>query len=181
MDFAEEIDRSLERITEEDLKKLAVIASNERQVFLRRNSRYRDCKLLCVALCQGAGLHYIDGKNGVKDFEVWTFYERVQQVPDFPARRIMHHDFGPSKFGRHPADSGYEGRRVDLLGRSIHVTGTNPIEAIRKYLSQARTKSARLLAKKAVVLIEPDYLIGTQVWPLQREPQAQSRPRTSCS
>ena len=26
------------------------------------------------ALCQGAALHYVDAKNGVKDFDVWSFY-----------------------------------------------------------------------------------------------------------
>jgi hypothetical protein len=30
--------------------------------------------LVCVALCQGAALHFVDGENGVKDFDVWTFY-----------------------------------------------------------------------------------------------------------
>jgi hypothetical protein len=25
-------------------------------------------------LCQGAALHYLDGRTGVKDFDVWSFY-----------------------------------------------------------------------------------------------------------
>lgn len=166
MSLGEESERSYAKITEEDLKRLAVIAANDRQVFVHRYSQYKHCRLLCVVLCQGAGLHYIDGKNGVKDFDVWTFYEREQHAPDFPARRLAQYDFGESKFGRNPADKGYLGRRVDVLGRSIQVTVRNPIEAIREYLSQGRTKSARLLAKKAVVLIEPDFLVGTQAWPL---------------
>ena len=25
-------------------------------------------------LCQGAALHYVNGRNGVKDFDVWSIY-----------------------------------------------------------------------------------------------------------
>jgi hypothetical protein len=34
-----------------------------------RGRLYAD-RLFAVALCQGAALHYIDGKNGVKDLDV---------------------------------------------------------------------------------------------------------------
>jgi hypothetical protein len=30
-------------------------------------------RLLCRALCQGAALHYVNEKNGVKDFDIWSF------------------------------------------------------------------------------------------------------------
>ena len=29
------------------------------------------------ARCQGAALHYVNERNGVKDFDVWSFYARV--------------------------------------------------------------------------------------------------------
>jgi len=31
-------------------------------------------RLLGRALCQGAALRYVNGSNGVKDFDVWSFY-----------------------------------------------------------------------------------------------------------
>jgi len=36
-------------------------------------------------LCQGAALHYVNGKNGVKDFGVWSFYAQHDDWP-FPPR-----------------------------------------------------------------------------------------------
>jgi hypothetical protein len=66
--------RSSAEITLDDLRSLAEIAAADRaDRFLRRPrwGGYAD-RVLCVALCQGAALHYIDGKNGVKDFDVYT-------------------------------------------------------------------------------------------------------------
>ena len=70
---------------------------------------------------------------------------------------VSHEDFGESKFGRNPNDSAsYRGRRVDLIGRTIDCkVGADPIQSLRMYLSEGRTRSARELARKAVVLIEP--------------------------
>src|ERR1700674_4794123 len=73
------------------------------------NPSYEGAKILCVALCQGAALHYIGREHGIKDFDLWTFYERAQQIPDFPSRRLKQYNFGESKFGRHPADERYVG------------------------------------------------------------------------
>jgi hypothetical protein len=58
------------------LKLAAIAAEAEAGLFARRPQgagRYAG-RLLCRALCQGAALHYLDGKNGVKDFDVWSFY-----------------------------------------------------------------------------------------------------------
>lgn len=115
-----EIERSSETITAEDLTRLAAIAAKDRASFFSRYPRYKDAKVLCVALCQGAALHYINGENGIKDFDVWTFYEQIKQTPDFPPRRLTQYDFGESKFCKHPLDENYLGRRVDVIGRSIH-------------------------------------------------------------
>ena len=52
-------------------------------------------RLLCRALCQGAALHYLDGRNGVKDFDVWSFYAALADGP-FPYRWRGTADFGPS-------------------------------------------------------------------------------------
>jgi len=98
-------------------------------------------------------LHYVNEKNGVKDFDVWSFYAQYDDRP-FPARWRGTRDFGLSKFGRYPGDlPRYSGRRVDLLGRSLPVApGADPADAIRRYLAARRTMSAKALATKAVVL-----------------------------
>jgi hypothetical protein len=76
-------------------------------------------------------------------------------------------DYGPSKFGRYPDDPpSFTGRRVDLLGRSLDVPlDAEPATVLRDYFSAARTRSAKELAAKAVVLINPEQLAGKVVWP----------------
>lgn len=69
-------ERSYERISKRDLAELAAIAAEDRAARFARRPRwsvYRK-RVICIALCQGAALHYVDGKTGVKDFDVWTFY-----------------------------------------------------------------------------------------------------------
>ncbi len=163
-----EVERSYETISDQDLKRLASIAVDDRATFVLQYPHHKKATVLCIALCQGAAWHYIGSYIGIKDFDVWTFYTREILVPDFPSRRIKQYDFGLSKFGKHPADKGYLGRRVDILGRSINSTGGDPTKSIQEYLSAGRTKSARFLATKAVVLLAPDYLRGTTIWPLER-------------
>ena len=129
-----------------------------------KSERLYAMRIICVVLCQGAALHYIDGKNGIKDFDVWTFYAEHPEV-SFPYRRIGHRDFGSSKFGFLPNDiRPFKGRRVDLIGRSLPVKiNADPVKTIRQYLEMPRTKSARMLAQKAVVMIHPKQLLGTVV------------------
>jgi hypothetical protein len=115
-----ELDRSLARIEIADLDRLAVLADDAEAELFRRNprgsGRYAG-RLLGRALCQGAALHYVNGSNGVKDFDVWSFYAQYDDWP-FPVRWLGRRDFGPSKFGRYPGDPRrYSGRRMDLLGR----------------------------------------------------------------
>ena len=163
-------DRSLARIERADLLRLAALAADAEAELFRRNpqgsGRYAG-RLLCRALCQGAALHYVDGSNGVKDFDVWSFYARYDDWP-FPARWRGTRDFGPSKFGRYPGDPPrYSGRRVDLLGRSLPAEpGADPADVLRRYLAARRTDSAKALAAKAVVLIHPENRAGEIVWPV---------------
>jgi hypothetical protein len=119
-----------------------------------------------VALCQGAAQHLVDGENGVKDFDVWTFYAARPDHPAFPWRRRVARDFGDPRFGRTPNTSGFVGRRVDLHGRSIEVGEEgDPAAALAAYFSEGGTASARALARKAAVLLEPSDRLGTVVWP----------------
>src|SRR5579862_2683034 len=157
-------DRSLERIEITDLLRLAALAADAEAELFRRNpqgsGRYAGC-LLGRALCQGAALHYVNGSNGVKDFDVWSFYAQYDDWP-FPPRWRGTRDFGPSKFGRYSGDPPrYAGRRVDLLGRSLPAApATDPAFAIQRYLAGRRTTSAKALAAKAVVLIDPPNRVG---------------------
>ena len=162
-------DRSLERITRPDLKRLARIAEEERTDFFARHPEFAilySRRLLCTALGEQAALHYRNGVTGVREFSVWSFYAEHDDWP-FPARWRGTRDFGPSKFGRYPDDlPQFTGRRVDLLGRSLRAApGTDPAHAIHDYLAAGRTDSARALAAKAVVLIDPLGRAGEIVWP----------------
>jgi hypothetical protein len=162
-------DRSLARIERADLLRLAALAADAEADLFRRNpqgsGRYAG-RLLGRALCQGAALHYVKESNGVKDFDVWSFYAQYDEWP-FPARWRGTRDFGPSKFGRYPGDPPrYSGRRVDLLGRSLPAEpGADPADVLRRYLAARRTDSAKALAAKAVVLIDPQNRAGEIVWP----------------
>jgi hypothetical protein len=165
-----DLDRSLARIETADLLRLAALAADaETELFMRNpqgSGRYAG-RLLGRALCQGAALHYVTGRNGVKDFDVWSFYAQYDDWP-FPARWRGTRDFGPSKFAKYPDDPPrYSGRRVDLLGRSLPAEpGADPADALRRYLTAQRTDSARALAAKAVVLIHPPDRTGEIVWPV---------------
>ena len=162
--------RSLLPISKNDLRRLGRLAAEDRDEFFRRKpdtgSLYSS-RLFAVALCQGGALHYLDGKNGIKDLDVWSFYTE-DAARMFPPRRRAKVDFGDPKFGVSPDTPEFIGRRVDLIGRSIPAADPNdPVGSLRKYLTGRKTESARLLALKAVILIEPTELLATVAWPTQ--------------
>lgn len=132
---------------------------------------YRD-RLICVALCQGAGLHFVDRRNGVKDFDVWTYFAATasRPYPD-PAlyRRNKPYDFGQSDHGARQEEvaRGYAGRKIDLLSDSLEVpVGADPAETLRAWLAHPPRDTPRCLAVKAVVLLEPKARRGEVVWPV---------------
>jgi hypothetical protein len=159
--------RSKKPITKIDLRRLADIARQDLESLFRRRpvtGRLYRHRLFAIALCQGAALHYLDGKNGIKDFDVWSFF-RAHPERQFPYRRNQPKDFGDPKFGKSPNCKSLVGRRVDLLGRSLKVSShESPAGALRGYLSSSKTRTARELAKKAVILIYPFSKLGTVVW-----------------
>ncbi len=167
--MAKDGERSLQPISQDQLARLdALAAADEADLFARTPStagRYGG-RLIARALCQGGALHYIDGRNGVKDFDVWSFYAALDGYTPYPYRRVVAVDFGPSPHATWPGDYGkYEGRRVDLIGRSISAgLSDDPAEAIRAWL-RAGSSSATALAFKAVVLITPPDRRGEVVWP----------------
>jgi hypothetical protein len=166
--MSELVERSLEPLSKDDLRRLGDIARADRERMFSHSPHwalYRE-RLLAVALCQGAALHYLDGRNGIKDLDVWTFFAALpSRYPDRALyRRNKPYDFGPSRHGRHPDLPGYAGRKVDLLSDSIPVSpDADPRESIRGWLRSERRGNPSHLATKAVVLIEPT--LGQVVWP----------------
>jgi hypothetical protein len=162
-------DRSHATITRADLKRLAHIAQSDREDFFERHREwallYRR-RLLAVALCADAAMHYLNGITGVQEFAVWTFYAEHAEAA-FPFQRVSHADLGKSKFGRGTdLPDTYEGRRVVLQSRSLDATpDEDPLEALQRYLKEAATPTSRELARKAVVLLEPEELLGLEAWP----------------
>lgn len=156
------------KLTDEHLRRLAEIAETDRERLFSRNRHlevYRD-RILFTALCQGAALHYVDGTNGVKDLDVYTFYAESPAI-GYPYRRRGVSDFGDSELGRHPDDHAFVGRRVDLLGRALKVEpSADPVSAVRGYLKAGATATAKELAKKAVVVIDRGARFGQVIWPL---------------
>ena len=164
--------RSDKKIRASDLKRLAEIARVDRTDFFARYPRWAALysnRLLCVGLCQGAALHFINQTNGIKDFDVWSFFRQRPSQP-IRRRRVVCRDFGLSTFGKSSDRPEFIGRKVDLLFKSIECSpDADPITALQQYLAEGRTKTARCLAQKAVVLIEPAHSLGLKVWPLQTE------------
>ena len=163
--------RSFEAITTNDLHRLAALGQAQLQRFIAHAplQRQRFAELhIATVLCQGAGLHYLDGRNGVKDFDLCHFFCDDGGAP-FPARTLWNADFGASRFGHHPADIGYTGRRVDIQGRSIPHAGTDSVDSIRHYVRGGKKGSTPwYFAQKGMVVVHPPILNGTIVWPVPR-------------
>jgi hypothetical protein len=161
--------RSFQEIRRSDCKRLAEIARKDLEDRFARKPRWKRLyaeRVLCVALCQGAAMHLLQGVVGIHDFDVWTFFANNAEAP-FPPRWRVAHDFGDARFGQSPDSPAFVGRRVDCIGRSIDaVASEEPRVAIRRYLIRAGSDSARLLAKKAIVLLAPENQLGEVVWPL---------------
>lgn len=197
--------RSRARLTDEHLHRLAALADADHAFFTRPGGRPEyDSRRLAVALAQGGALHYLDGRSGVKDLDVWTFYAAIPGRR-FPGdKRVRRADFGPSSLGRQTYDihaagdarqralwqrwSAYTGRRVDFCVRALPVQAEAPINSVITLLqgwlargaqsTAARKSSSWHLAQKAVVLLYPDSHRGYVVWPVGRNHHRMSGHRT---
>jgi hypothetical protein len=170
---------SREKLSDADLDRLLAIELHERERLYPRATIWRAHRnrLLCVCLGQGTALHLID-RSGLNDFDVLTFFARS---PSLAPRRVSssfragrHRDFGPSRFGKRTDKEGharfpsYEGRNVDLFAYAIPAKRTaDPAAAVQAWLRTAPTDSAKLLAEKAVVMVEPERL--EIIWPVGAE------------
>jgi hypothetical protein len=161
--------RSFEAITTADLRRLRDITADYRADFFRRRpdwaALYAD-RLICAALCQGAALHYCDGVTGINDFDVYNFFA-THPSRRWYAKPVTIRDFGDAKFGQSNDRAAFVGRRVDVLGRGLPVQPSeDPTAAVRTYLASGQTETARRLAKKAVVGLDPPHIFGEVLWPL---------------
>jgi hypothetical protein len=172
---------SNEKLSDADLDRLLEFERVERERLYRESLIWRAHRnrLLCVCLSQGAALHLLE-RSGLNDFDVLTFFARS---PSLDRRGVgsafragRHRDFGLSRFGTRTDEEGrtrfptFEGRNVDLFAQAIPATRTaDPIAAVRAWLTAAPTRSAQLLAKKAIVMLEPQRLRA--VWPIEAEGQ----------
>ncbi len=85
-------------------------------------------RLRLICLLQTAAKRYVEpdqgtpdrGEGGVNDFDVCGFFQTVPGRHVYPRRKVSV-DFGPSKFGHHPEDEGFTGRRVDVMWRDIEI------------------------------------------------------------
>ncbi len=176
-------ERSFTPLTSEHLARLSDLAAADRERFYAKQPDFRGWHIATV-LAQGAALHWINCTNGVKDFDVWSFFALPPGFQRFPADiRTSRADFGPSVLGRQKYDAGrarcdgqrrlyekwsaYRGRRVDLFLRALTVPrDADPVLAIRAWLRNGSKRSSPWwLSQKAVVLIDPAQQRGDQVWP----------------
>src|SRR6266498_132258 len=162
-------ERNYSEITPEDLKELfeGSIAKLAEYFITGKGTKWTHLYTmhapLCIALCQGAAMHYYDGRNGIKDFDVWFFYPFNQK--HLPYRTVWSWDYQNPKFGRHPEMKGYKGRKVDVIVRSVkEYNCSDPIGTIINYLSEKQSASARELSAKAVVVLSPKEYLGKIIW-----------------
>lgn len=185
----EQTERSYAPLTNEHLARLFDLASEDHAKFTKTRPEYAD-RRVAVTLAQGAALHYLDGRNGVKDLDVWTFYSAIPGHTWPYAKRHIHVDFGPSEMGRQLYKlsearterernqwrrwvATHTGRRVDLFMRSLDASSDAEPEHVMAALqywlqrgAQRRaSKSAWHLSRKAMVLLDPAAR-GQQVWPV---------------
>jgi hypothetical protein len=160
--------RSFLTISDADLQHLARLAAADRANFFERHPSWAKLyrrRFLCSALCQGAALHYVTGRPGINDFDLYNFYSEARSRRWY-AKALRSCDFGKPKFGKTINRPHFVGRRVDLMGRGIPAkVGADPVAALRQYLRDGRTRSARLLREQAIVILEPATIRGTVVWP----------------
>lgn len=157
-------ERSSARITDRDLARFArfVMRGHERKCATRPQLRGR---LRAGCLAQGGALHYLDPSNGLKDIDLWLFYD-TRGLGPVGAKAIVNLDLGQSKFGRNPNDlPKYVGRRIDVMARSLPDASAEltPAEAVLAWLARPQA-SPRMLREKPVVMLWPATDRGRVIW-----------------
>lgn len=139
--------KSLEIITDEDLKILIKLAREEHKNFFKRNPElesYYKNSLLCILLGQGAALHYYNGKYGVKDFDVYLFYKENSEKKLLVRRtKNINHKIG--KFGN---------IKIDFIKKMIktkYIVGNEEdvLKIINKLLTESKSSVVKFLTVRA--------------------------------
>lgn len=154
-------ERSYAELTRRDLERLHRLVGEAHKLYSANRPDLKG-KLVAGCLAQGAAAHYADGKTGVKDLDLWLFYDARRLTTDMPNRTVRTLDFGPSHHGRHPADDStvFTGRRVDAMARGVTDHLDDPSAAVRHWLAKT-SQSAKLLRSRPVILVWPKPLLGT--------------------
>ena len=109
------------------------------------------------------------GVLGVKDFDVWAF--TVDEKKPKWGRghqgvyaRACYDDL---RFGEDPTGRCGEGRKIDILRRSINpaVHGKKLVPAVTDWLANSRNTTPGYLREKAAVVIWPANKRGDIIWP----------------
>lgn len=152
-------ERIYDRLTREDLERLKELALREHEEFFKRNPHLKDAfsnSLIGICLCQGAALHYLNPKVGIKDFDIWHFYLENESTT-FPYRALKRDK------------NGYKGRPIDFIKRvipkRIYESYLNdPKQIILEYLLERNTRTKKLLLEKPIVGLFPDKIFGKPIW-----------------
>ena len=160
------IEYSKEPIIKSDLEKLCEFSLKELREFSIRNPSSKMAKIdpLAICLCQGAASYFINKGKGVKDFDIYFFYQY------FYTRKIKPVDLGDifEKFGVREEDwkRGFKGRRIDFCRRKIgRIEESVLIEKnLVNFLNESRTLTAKELTKKAIIGIWPEEIFGKVIW-----------------
>lgn len=174
--------RSFKRIRRADLRRLADVVLKDHVRFFRVHPRWRRLygrRRFVIVLAQGAANHFVTGRKGINDFDVWTFWEQNPAGAMF-YRKHKSVDFGDDRFGRSKDKPKWVGRRVDVLRRSIRrARGETMFDALVRYLQRPPTTTAKYLAREPIVALRPRLaaVIWAGVSPASGPPKSR-RPRS---
>lgn len=130
---------------------------------------YKD-RLKLICLMQGGAEHFLRGSHGIKDLDVFGFFE---SLPDPHRKKRIGRgcrtcvDFGESSFGRHPKDPPhFLGRHVDILNKNFVVeNGEDPAESLVRWLkSGGMFSSAWFLHYRPAICLWPKNRCGEILW-----------------
>ena len=164
--------RSFEPISKDDLNKLLNLAFEEHEAFFKRKPKYEPFyknNLLAIILGQGAALHYLDNKYGVKDFDIYLFYKEHPQK-NMQIRRTKKGESNLEKFGNPKIDfikkvvktkyiEGNEGDTKKIITRLLNESRAS----IVKYLT-IQAKKCKNRKRNVVVGLHPESIFGKILW-----------------
>ena len=155
--------RSYEKLDKDDLHELLAHAEKELERFLSTlNSKYGAYRsqLVAICLCQGAAKHYVDEVTGVKDVDIWLFFEEHDTV------KIPHR--GNARKEVHANLRKLGPKRIDFMKKMIlsrFVVKDDAQKTMQNYLSLAATSTSGELSAKPVIGLSPNAIFGRVLWP----------------